>query len=104
MEDDEALSALARLQSDVPQKGLLLERSRLRIGYKNTLEVVLVGSEAALISSSAREHGIDKTFQVDSTNGAVDLLRELAHPGDVVLIKGSRSARMEKIVEGLAAP
>ena len=30
-------------------------------------------------------------------------MRELARAGDVVLIKGSRSARMERIVEGLAS-
>jgi UDP-N-acetylmuramoyl-tripeptide--D-alanyl-D-alanine ligase len=65
--------------------------------------VIGVGAEAAFISSAAREHGVDKIFQVDSTSDAVDLLRTLAHPGDVVLVKGSRSARMEKIVEGLAA-
>ena len=65
--------------------------------------VIGVGEEAAFISDSAKQHGVDKIFQVSSISEAVGLLRSLAHQGDVVLVKGSRSARMEKIVEGLAA-
>ena len=65
--------------------------------------VVGVGGEAAWISQSAREHGVRKVFQVGSTKEATGLLRSLAHPGDVLLVKGSRSSRMEKILEGLAA-
>jgi UDP-N-acetylmuramoyl-tripeptide--D-alanyl-D-alanine ligase len=65
--------------------------------------VISVGPEAALISDSAEQHGVVKIFRVGSNDEATGLLRELARPGDVVLVKGSRSARMEKIVEGLAA-
>lgn len=84
------------------------ERGHRRVGEAAGGEridcVVSVGAEAAPISEGARQHGIDKIFQVASTDEAAELLRSLAHPGDVVLVKGSRSARMEKIVEGLAAP
>ncbi len=65
--------------------------------------VVGVGEEAAWISRSAREHGVRKIFQVPSTKEAAGLLRALAFPGDVLLVKGSRVSRMEKIIEGLAA-
>ncbi len=65
--------------------------------------VVGVGEEASWTSKSAREHGVQHTFQVPSTRQAAGLLRVLAHPGDVVLVKGSRSAHMEKILEGFAA-
>lgn len=65
--------------------------------------VVSVGEGAALISEGARHQGVDKVYHVASTEDAVTLLRTLVHPGDVVLVKGSRSAQMEKIVEGLAA-
>ncbi len=65
--------------------------------------VVGVGTEAAWISQGAREHGVGRVFQVATTKEATGLLRTLAQPGDVLLVKGSRSSRMEKIVEGLAA-
>jgi UDP-N-acetylmuramoyl-tripeptide--D-alanyl-D-alanine ligase len=65
--------------------------------------VVSVGPEAALISDAAEQYGVDKIFRVSSTGEAAELLRNFAHPGDVVLVKGSRSARMEKIVEGFAS-
>ena len=35
------------------------------------------------------------------TDEAVKALREIARAGDLVLVKGSRSAKMERIVEGL---
>jgi UDP-N-acetylmuramoyl-tripeptide--D-alanyl-D-alanine ligase len=65
--------------------------------------VISVGPEAGLISDSAAQEGVDKTFNVSCNIEAAELLRNYAHPGDVVLVKGSRSARMERIVEGLAA-
>lgn len=87
--------------------GVESERGHRRVGEeagKLGIQCVIgVGEEAAFISSSAKQHGVDKIFQVSSTSEAVGLLRSLAHQGDVVLVKGSRSARMEKIVEGLAA-
>jgi UDP-N-acetylmuramoyl-tripeptide--D-alanyl-D-alanine ligase len=83
------------------------ERGHRQVGEAAAREridcVVGVGSEAALISESARAHGVSEVFQVDSTSEAAVLLRKLAHPGDMVLVKGSRSARMEKILDELAA-
>ena len=35
--------------------------------------------------------------------GAIELLAALVRPGDAVLVKGSRSARLEGVAEGLAA-
>jgi UDP-N-acetylmuramyl pentapeptide synthase len=36
---------------------------------------------------------------VKSTTEAAELLAEIAHPGDLVLIKGSRLARTEQVIE-----
>ena len=66
--------------------------------------VVGVGKDAAWIAQSARVNGVGHVFQVGSTKEAAGLLRTLAQPGDVLLVKGSRSSHMEKIVEGLATP
>lgn len=66
--------------------------------------VIGVGEEAVWIADAAWRGGIEKVMKVGTTEEATKALREIARAGDVVLIKGSRSARMERIVEGLQAP
>jgi len=66
--------------------------------------VIGVGAEAAWITDAAWRGGVEKVVNVESTEEATKVLRDLAKAGDLVLIKGSRSARMERIVEGLLAP
>ena len=63
-----------------------------------------VGAEAQWITDAAWRGGVEKVIRVESTEEATKVLREFARAGDLVLIKGSRSARMERIVEGLIAP
>ncbi len=63
--------------------------------------VIAVGEQAAWIAEEAERGGVAQVVKVGTTEEANALLRELAKPGDVILIKGSRSAKMERIVEGL---
>ena len=65
--------------------------------------VIGVGEEAQWITDAAWRGGVEKVVRVESTEEATKVLREFAKAGDLVLIKGSRSARMERIVEGLLA-
>jgi UDP-N-acetylmuramyl pentapeptide synthase len=65
--------------------------------------VVGIGAEAEWIADSAWRGGVEKVLRFASTEEATPALRELARPGDLVLVKGSRSARMERVVEGLLA-
>jgi len=65
--------------------------------------VIGVGEEAQWITEAAWRGGVEKVVRVESTEEATKVLRDLAKAGDLVLIKGSRSARMERIVEGLLA-
>lgn len=62
-----------------------------------------VGENARWITDNAYRGGIEKVVLCESTEDAVKALREVARAGDVVLVKGSRSARMERVVEGLQA-
>lgn len=66
--------------------------------------VIGVGAEAQWITEAAWRGGVEKVVRVETTEEATKALRELARAGDLVLIKGSRSSRMERIVEGLLAP
>jgi UDP-N-acetylmuramoyl-tripeptide--D-alanyl-D-alanine ligase len=63
--------------------------------------VVGVGAEAEWIAEAASLGGVGSVVKVQDTDEATAVLRDLARPGDVVLVKGSRSAKMERIVEGM---
>jgi len=54
---------------------------------------------AELIAQGARTAGLDKTTSARSTREAAELLGDLAGAGDLVLIKGSRAARTEEVIE-----
>ena len=88
--------------------GAEAERGHREVGESAAREhidcVVGVGEEAQWIADAAWRGGVEKVMRVESNEEATKALRELARPGDVVLIKGSRSSKMERIVEGLQTP
>ncbi len=63
-------------------------------------EVVAVGSAAAPIAAAAEAAGARAT-RVGDVAGAVALLRSRARPGDVVLVKASRAAGLERVAAAL---
>ncbi len=66
--------------------------------------LIAVGPEAALVADAALLGGVLHVEKFDAIDEAIIALRRFAKSGDVVLVKGSRSARMERIVEGLQTP
>lgn len=64
--------------------------------------VVAVGAGAQPIADAAGAAGVKEVIRAATTGEAADILRKLAQPGDVLLVKGSRSVKMESILEGLA--
>jgi UDP-N-acetylmuramoyl-tripeptide--D-alanyl-D-alanine ligase len=65
-------------------------------------ELIAVGSMGAAIARAAREAGLEKSIAVDSAEEAADLLADNAAAGDLILVKGSRTARMERVLEAFA--
>jgi UDP-N-acetylmuramoyl-tripeptide--D-alanyl-D-alanine ligase len=61
--------------------------------------LIVVGSECAPVTESARGGRVIAIHEVSSTTDAGALLRRIARPGDIVLVKGSRSARMEGVIQ-----
>jgi UDP-N-acetylmuramoyl-tripeptide--D-alanyl-D-alanine ligase len=65
-------------------------------------QLIAIGETGALISRAAENAGLEKSVAVGSTTEAAQLLTEIAEPGDLVLIKGSRLARTERVIEEFA--
>ena len=61
--------------------------------------LITIGDEGEIIAQAARAAGLEKTASVSSTSEAAKLLGEIAEPGDLVLVKGSRSVRTEQVIE-----
>jgi UDP-N-acetylmuramoyl-tripeptide--D-alanyl-D-alanine ligase len=61
--------------------------------------LITIGNVAAEIAEAAEQAGLEKSVAVRSTSEAAELLSEIAAPGDLVLIKGSRAARTEEVIE-----
>jgi len=66
--------------------------------------VITVGEEAAVTADAAWRGGVNKVLKYPTTEEAVKSVRNMVKAGDIVLVKGSRSAKMERIVEGLRGP
>jgi UDP-N-acetylmuramoyl-tripeptide--D-alanyl-D-alanine ligase len=65
-------------------------------------ELIAVGAAGAGIASAAQNAGLENSVAVDSADEAVERLGKNAAPGDLILVKGSRSARMERVLEEFA--
>jgi len=65
-------------------------------------QLIAIGEAGAIIAQAAQASGLEKSAIVRSTSEAAEMLGDIAAPGDLVLIKGSRSARTECVLEEFA--
>jgi UDP-N-acetylmuramoyl-tripeptide--D-alanyl-D-alanine ligase len=91
---------------DMAELGKYEEEGHRKVGCRAADVVqllVTVGPRARLIGEEARGCGLpDQAIAELDTNGqAIAYLRDAIEPGDIVLIKGSRSMAMEEIVAAL---
>ena len=79
------------------------ERGHREVGESAAMfgidQLITIGDMGELIARAARAGGLEKTTVVRSTSEAAELLGEIAEPGDLILVKGSRSARTEQVIE-----
>ncbi|MBV8378931.1 MAG: UDP-N-acetylmuramoyl-tripeptide--D-alanyl-D-alanine ligase [Verrucomicrobia bacterium] len=65
--------------------------------------LVTVGDEARLIADAARSGGLKSVDRADTHEQAVEALLNYLEPGDLLLVKGSLSSAMDRVVQGLRA-
>ena len=63
--------------------------------------VITVGETAQWIAAAAEISGVNNVIRTADTDEAACILRAIAQPGDTVLVKASRSARLERIVQAM---
>jgi UDP-N-acetylmuramoyl-tripeptide--D-alanyl-D-alanine ligase len=64
--------------------------------------LIAIGDVAAAIADAAEHAGLKNCATARSTTEAAECLNEIAAPGDLVLVKGSRLARTEQVIEAFA--
>jgi UDP-N-acetylmuramyl pentapeptide synthase len=113
----EALNLLSRFPGenkiavlgDMLELGDLSISSHEEIGKKvaemNLRKLVTVGELGKIIARSAEAAGMlkDKIISFNSSNEAKQQVLQMLQPDDVILVKGSQGARMEKITKELLA-
>ncbi len=111
-----ALRTLIELAADGKRIAVLAEMRELgaasQLGHEEvgqeaaTLgvdQLIGIGEMGAVIAKAAEKAGLEKTNAVGSTSEAAELLAEITEPGDLVLVKGSRLARTEEVIEHFGA-
>ncbi|WP_375490285.1 UDP-N-acetylmuramoyl-tripeptide--D-alanyl-D-alanine ligase [uncultured Jatrophihabitans sp.] len=94
------LGPMAELGADAPGEHHALGRHVAELGIA---QLITVGDEArALADGAAAQDSWDGTAtRVPDTAAAVELLRGGLRPGDVVLVKASRSASLERVADAI---
>jgi UDP-N-acetylmuramoyl-tripeptide--D-alanyl-D-alanine ligase len=65
--------------------------------------LITVGEEARLIAQAANGAGLRRTREANTHEQAVEALLDYLEPGDLLLVKGSLSSAMDRVVRGLEA-
>ena len=64
-------------------------------------QLFAVGKMAGELGGAARKAGLLRVTEIGEVEGAAAAVKEYLQPGDVVLLKASRSTRLERVGEAL---
>jgi UDP-N-acetylmuramoyl-tripeptide--D-alanyl-D-alanine ligase len=94
------LGAMEQLGSISRREHVRIGRAAVALGFEH---LIAVGEDARPILEGALAAGIPRRRArwVAAPTQAAEEVRSVARPGDVVLVKGSRAARLERVVEAL---
>ena len=94
------LGDMAELGKHSPEAHEEVGRHAAEMGISH---LFAVGNMASVMGASARSAGLDAVMEFSAVEPAAAALRDFLLPGDVVLLKASRAARLERISEMLRA-
>src|SRR6185312_14346080 len=90
---------------DMAELGSHSDEAHLEVGRRvaesGVGQLFTVGKMAALIAKAAREKGLNRVFEFADVEAAAPAVKSFVKAGDVILIKASRAARLERIAEVL---
>jgi len=102
-----AVSSAERTETDMLELGSIAEEAHQEMGRAvvaaGSDEFVGVGRLARLAVEAARAAGLAAAHHATTFEDTVAHLLKGVAPGDVVLVKGSRGMRMERVVDALVA-
>ena len=90
---------------DMAELGAHTEAAHAEIGRRAAElkigQLFTVGENAAATARAARDAGLTRVIEFAGVEAAVRAVKNFLKPGDVVLLKASRSSRLERIAETL---
>ena len=85
-------------QSEAAHREVGRHAAKLQIG-----QLFTVGNRSAVTAQAARDAGLTRVIEFPDVEAAVRAVKNFLKTGDVVLLKASRSTRLERITETLKA-
>ncbi len=92
---------------DMAEQGAYSETAHREVGRRAAElqigQLFAVGKMAPTMAKAARDAGLSRVIEFENVEAAVKAVKSFLKSGDVVLLKASRSARLERIAETLKA-
>jgi UDP-N-acetylmuramoyl-tripeptide--D-alanyl-D-alanine ligase len=90
---------------DMAELGAHRESAHLEVGRlaagAGVDQLIAVGAMAGVLAKGAREAGLNRVLEIAEVEAAGSALKKFLKPGDVVLLKASRSTRLERVAQAL---
>ena len=92
---------------DMAEQGACSRAAHFEVGRRAASsrldQLFAIGRRGCEIAAAARDRGFQSVVEIDEVERAAQAVKEFARPGDLVLVKASRSMRLERITEALRA-
>ncbi len=92
---------------DMAELGAHSESAHAEVGRRaaemGVEQLIAVGPMARIIAQAAREAGLSRVIELENAESAASSIKSFLKVGDTVLLKASRSSRLERIANALKA-